>query len=331
MAFPFKIQDYFLKSTFFQWLNKVSIPGVKGVSLFELLYIYISGIIKGTLTLRAAAISWSVFFSIFPFVIFLFTFFPHLPHYQQVEQYFFLDVLPKVLPEPILKDATAYISETLNSNKFTVWSWSVYVSIFFSTSGINALINGFNFSYRKPFQKRKGFQQYLLAFGYTLLFTLFLFGIVLSLYYSQFIWKFIDNQTLSGFRILFSKIGSLLLGVLMFMVGVLLLYKAGPRFGTSNRSLLPGVVLSTLLFVLTSSIFGYYITHFTRYNLLYGSISTVMILMIWIYVNVIIVLVGFELNVALHFLSETTPSQRQDIFSFLPLDLEELNDQGEET
>jgi membrane protein len=80
---------------------------------------------------------------------------------------------------------------------------------------------------------------------------------------------------------------------------IAILYYFGIKKGKNNRFFSIGASVTTMLFVLTTYLFGVYITNFSNYNELYGSIGALLILMLYIWINSNLLLLGFELNATL--------------------------------
>ena len=85
----------------------------------------------------------------------------------------------------------------------------------------------------------------------------------------------------------------------MLFFGITLLFNLGPAIKEKWKIITPGALISTFLIIITSIGFNYYIDNFSNYNKIYGSIGTLIILLLWIYINAIILLIGFELNVSI--------------------------------
>jgi membrane protein len=83
------------------------------------------------------------------------------------------------------------------------------------------------------------------------------------------------------------------------LFAISLLFYYGPMRSAPWRFISPGALLATVLVWLTSYLFGIYVTDFSRYNQLYGSIGTLIIIQLWIYVNAIGLIIGFELNASM--------------------------------
>ena len=78
------------------------------------------------------------------------------------------------------------------------------------------------------------------------------------------------------------------------------IYKFGPAVTKRWKLLTPGSILGSLLSVLATIGFSIFVNNFGRYNALYGSIGTVIVLMIVIYINSLVLLIGYELNASIH-------------------------------
>src|SRR5690606_11349783 len=85
----------------------------------------------------------------------------------------------------------------------------------------------------------------------------------------------------------------------IYFFTVSMLYKFGPASSRKWKFFNPGATLATILAILTFSAFAFYINKFGAYNKLYGSIGTLIVIMIWLYLNSLILLVGFELNASI--------------------------------
>jgi len=85
-----------------------------------------------------------------------------------------------------------------------------------------------------------------------------------------------------------------LVAFLLILAVFLLLYKYIPNTRTSWRNIWPGALLASVLFEIARTLFVFYLANFTNYQLLYGSIASIMVLLIWIYYSALIVVLGAE-------------------------------------
>lgn len=279
-------------------LQSVKLPGYPGFSLFDLLDLYISGIIKGALTSRASSIAFSLFMALFPLLIFLLTLIPYLiPLVDSTNGAF--DVKLLLFLESFLPAATAeYFSQIFeqlkNQSTDGLLSTTFVLSIFLVANGVSSIFSQFDQSYHVKLNQNF-FKQYAYAVLVGLLLSLgIIIGAVAYIYSEFYIVEFgLDKTRFSANRI------SLLFVIVMSYIGTSLLY----FFGTSRASRISffswGPVMTTLLLLVTSYLFGVYVDKFASYNELYGALGGLLILMVYLWLNSNILLLGFELNAVL--------------------------------
>jgi membrane protein len=279
-------------------LQSVKLPGYPGFSLFDLLDLYISGIIKGALTSRASSIAFSLFMALFPLLIFLLTLIPYLiPLVDSTNGAF--DVKLLLFLESFLPAATAeYFSQIFeqlkNQSTDGLLSTTFVLSIFLVANGVSSIFSQFDQSYHVKLNQNF-FKQYAYAVLVGLLLSLgIIIGAVAYIYSEFYIVEFgLDKTRFSANRI------SLLFVIVMSYIGTSLLY----FFGTSRASRISffswGPLMTTLLLLVTSYLFGVYVDKFASYNELYGALGGLLILMVYLWLNSNILLLGFELNAVL--------------------------------
>lgn len=283
-----KIQDF---------LENIHIP-MLDISLWGLLEIYIGGLFKNQITKQGASISWSFFFSLFPFILFLLSVLPYLPHYGELHNYIFEVLMPRALPEYMQEDVIGYIEQHIipkieGISNFT----TIILVLFFATNGTYALINGFN---ENTDTQRGIVVEYVLAFFITLGFTLAVVVSILGIYYAEIVLKLLmPEYQQNWFASHLTEIISYVSFPLFYFLALASLYWVGTKKLTKFWEATPGAILTTTLFMLTTYGFAVYIKEFSQYNVLYGSVGTIILLMLWVNINVILVLIGNELNLAI--------------------------------
>lgn len=278
-------------------LNRIKIPGLHGLGVYDLLKIFVEGLIHGFIGPRAAAASYSLFMSLFPFIIFLFSLLPQFELADDLQRVLEDTVLTRLFPDNSTSLSTS-LENIIGGKNFTILSTGFLLSILFTTNGINALISGFNLTYHK-LEKRNFIGQYFIALLLTVTFTLLFILALFIIYYASPLSRFIEERQMgyiSDYSDLISSGVASFLIITLFATGVALLYKYGPKTYFTFNEILPGTIFATLLFVFTFWGFGVYIKYFAQYKTLYNSLGTILILMLWIYLNSIIILTGFELN-----------------------------------
>ncbi|SEK31764.1 membrane protein [Aquimarina amphilecti] len=276
--------------------KKVILPGFEGLSVYDLVEIYTIGIVKGTFSARASAISWSFFLSLFPFLLFLLNLIPiiQIDGFQENFFEFITSALPnqsKLFFEEIYTDISANPRTGLLSTVFVL-------SLFLMTNGINAVFSGFEYSYHVTLN-RNFVKQYIVALGVSLIVaSLLLITVIVTLYFSYLLEDLKEMGVMDNtvFWLQFGKYG---LFVLMIFLVVATLFYFGTTEGKMNRFFSPGAFMTTVLIMVTTYLFGIYIDNFSNYNKLYGSIGAMLILMVYIWLNANLLLLGFELNASL--------------------------------
>ncbi len=304
-----------IKITAKQYLRKMPVPGFSGMSLYDLLKLYWDGIINGFITVRAGAIAYSFFMAIFPFLLFTLTLVPMVPieGFQADFIAFFHDILPPktfdVFDNVIMDIATR--------PKKGLMSFSIVLSILFMANGVNAILTGFEESVHKFIDRRNMFRQYLIALGLSLLLVGILFITVISIIYFEII--VVYNLKKHGiiqdydFWVVWGKN---LYYLLMILFSISILYYFGTKEGKKLRFISPGSIMTTLLAVISFFLFRFYIDRFARYNQLYGSIGAFLIILLMIWLNALILLLGHELNMAIVKLKDTAaPSEKLKVES----------------
>lgn len=293
-----------------RFFRQIKLPGFEGLSVYDLLELYAMGIIKGALTTRASAIAFSFFTAIFPFLLFVIILIPIIP--IQDFQNEFLMFLESVLPPQTSDFFTENIFENIEGRQQAGLLSSVFLlSMLLMANGVNAVFSGFENSYHEQLT-RNVFHQYLYAFGIALilailvLLTVAVFG-YFQIYILAPIYKtysggvaLVDNAEGVGW-IVFAKY---MFFVIMVYLATAILYYFGTKEGRQTSFFSFGALLTTLLIILTSYLFGVYIDNFSQYNELYGSIGALLILLLYLWLNSNILLLGYELNATLRRLSK---------------------------
>jgi membrane protein len=254
---------------------------------------------------RAASISFSFFLALFPGVIFLFTLIPFIPVAGFQSELFKL--LRDVLPPNSFDAAYTTITDILTIKRGDLLSVTVLAAFFFATNGTLSLIGNFGQSIHR-LNVRGFWSQYLAAFLLTLaLSVLLIVGITVLTLSEVYLGEWVGGEL--GLWIAAATRWIVLLGLVLLSIS--LLFYFGPMRSAPWRFVSPGALLATLLVWLTSYLFVIYVTDFSQYNQLYGSIGTLMIIQLWLYVNAIGLIIGFELNASMaeaknHLLSRRT-------------------------
>ncbi|MDA8596099.1 YihY/virulence factor BrkB family protein [Flavobacteriaceae bacterium] len=292
-------------------LKKFKIPGFRGMSLYDLLETYIVGIIRGALTTRASGVSFSFFMAIFPFLLFILTLIPYIPIVDFQSN--FIGFIEQVLPPKTYDAVQGVISDIINNRYGGLLSFGFFGSIFLMANGVNAIFGSFEYSYHDV-NARNVFRSYVIALGISLLMSFILIITVTGIIALQYLMVYFkDHGWLDDVKI-WIDLGQQLIFLLSVLITVSILYYFGTKEGKHQPFFSPGSVMTTLLSIGTIYFFGIYIDKFSRYNELYGSIGTLLIIMLFIWLNSIILLLGYELNASILGLKKRSNTRNDKIF-----------------
>lgn len=278
-------------------LGKIKLPGLEGLSLYDLLELYIIGIAKGALTARASAIAYSFFMALFPFLLFILIVIPYVPIDDFQSE--FLIFLESFLPATTTDFFYENIFNNIEGNKEGLISSVFVLSIFLMANGVNALFSGFENSYHEQLT-RNVIKQYLYALGIALILSFLLIITVAVLGYFQiYVLSTFEGYIDSRNTDFWANLAQYVFFVIMVYLATAVLYYFGTAEGKTSKFFSIGALFTTVLIMLTSYLFGIYIENFAKYNELYGSIGALLILLFYLWLNANILLLGFELNISL--------------------------------
>ena len=314
MHWPTQLKRRFLVSPPVSFLirksKKIFLPGFQGISLFDVIRFFFLQAGKTGFTERASAIAFNFTMAIPPAVIFLFTLIPHLPISQAfINQMFSLikDVMPG---EKNNGGLIKFISDILNKPRTGLLSTGLLLALFFSSNAVMGVMRSFDKNYI-GFTKRKGHHERFVALRLTLILFVLLFITILALIMQGSVlrWLGITNTLfiwlLDNFR--------WILIILMFFFSISFIYRYAPAVHKRWKLVNPGSILATFLMIVFTAGFSYWVSNFSNYNELYGSISTVLIIMLLIYFNSLVLLIGFELNVSITSLKHEVDERNKNL------------------
>ena len=286
--------------------KQIKIPGLNGMSLYDLLELYIIGIVNGALTSRAGGIAFSFFMAVFPFLLFILTLIPYIPIEGFQDGLF--SFIKEVLPPQTFEAVNTVILDIINNPYGGLLSFGFLGSIFLMTNGVNAIFGGFEYSYHVT-DVRNIFKAYFISLGVSLLMSLFLIiTVTLLILYQVALSKIDETSWLHTSDLNLFYLGKNSLFLVMIFTIVSLLFRYGTKQGKETKFFSAGAILTTVVTLFTFYLFGIYVVKFAQYNQLYGSIGTLLILMLFVWLNAIILLLGFELNASLYSLKKRNKS-----------------------
>jgi membrane protein len=295
-------------------LNKTKtliLPGFEGVPLYDVLRFFYRQVKAEGLTERASAISYNFIMAIPPSLLFLFTLIPNLPFISKSSirselHGLIYDIVPnKIYNKEVIKLVDSFIYE----DRIALLSFGLLTSLYFASNAMMGLIISFNKKNYLGFEKRMGILSRWTAIKLTvLIFGLFLLFFILLITQGALLEWLIKNE---GLRDFISNIRWVMI-ILLIYYAIGFIFKYAPSVEKKWKLTSPGTITTTFLSLLSSIGFSIFVTNFGKYNVLYGSIGTIMMVMALIYINSLAILIGFELNVSINSLQIIAESRKEN-------------------
>lgn len=284
------------------WFNEIKLPGFEEFTLYDLFSLYALGIVKGALSTRAGSIAFSFFMAIFPFLLFILNLIPFVWFIDNFQQEL-LNYLEDLLPPQTSGMFQDIFLDIANNPRAGLLSFVFLLSIFLMSNGVNAIFTGFEFSYHTKIN-RTIVRQYLVSVGVAIIVAVLLLIAVIATVYLTYVIDQFKSIGVVGDSLLLAKYGRFAILILVLVLGISTLYYFGTKEGRKTQFFSLGSFFSTILIILTTYLFSIYVENFSSYNKLYGSIGALLILMLYIWLNSNILLLGFELNGSLYNLKQ---------------------------
>jgi len=309
-----KLVDFLIQLPVANWLihksKTTTLPGFSGIPIFQVVSFFIRQVQTIGMTERASAIAFNFVMAIPPATIFLFTLIPYLPITQSLQQELYKlikDIIPGERNNAVLIN---FLQDFINNPRNGLLSLGFILSLYFSSNAMMGIMRSFDKNYA-GFKKRSNWQRRKAALRLTALLYVFVMASLVALIAREVVleWLGIENATL---RALLSNLRWSVI-FLLFFGCISSIYRLAPSVHKKWKLINPGSIVATSLMLITSGALSWWVANFSNYNQLYGSISTVLIIMILIFIHSLILLIGFELNVSIYSLKSARADERLDI------------------
>ncbi|MDB4061665.1 YihY/virulence factor BrkB family protein [Vicingaceae bacterium] len=276
-------------------ISKILIlPGFDKLPIYFVAKFFIKGIRQGLLDTKASSMAFRFFMALFPTLIFLLTLLPYIPIPDFKME--LLKLLEDLLPESGYLFVEETVVDLVTDTDGGLLSFGFIFAIFLATNGIDSMLLAFedsiNVSHNRNFFHKKLLSIQLL-FILTFLIIIAIGAILFSVYLVNFV---LEKSSIASILLLTGK--WIIMAAICFFAISFIYYIGGNR-KLKWRFFSAGSTLATLMVLLVSLGFGYYVDNFANYDKIYGSIGTIIVIMLWIYFNSFVLLVGFELNASI--------------------------------
>ena len=293
-----------------KYARENSFIGFQGVPIYEVIVFVVNEATRDDVFTRANSVAFSFFLSLFPSILTLFTltpfvldlmsvWFPELGNFNMT----LYEEIKRVMPGQAGDILFGFVQDVTNSPKIGLLSFGFILAIYFSGNGMLALMQAFEKSYVKVFRQRGFLRKRMVATGLTFLVGLFIIASVVLVILGDVVIGWIDYwASLGGVAVFLIGLLRWFMMLALYYIIIGSLYRYGAATIRRFSYVSPGVTLATLLSLATSVAFSFYIDGFNRYDTytkFYGSIATIIIVMLWLQLNALILIIGFELNAAI--------------------------------
>jgi membrane protein len=292
--------------------KQLYLPGFEGVPLYDVIIFFIRQVKTIGLTERASAVAYNFIMAIPPSFLFLFTLIPSLPFFKRSTikkelHALITDVIPaKVHNANLIK----FVDSFIDDSKIGLLSFGLVLALFFASNAMMGLMRSFNKNYI-GFAKRQGFfGDRIVAIRLTALIFLLVLGCIILLMTQGAVLKWLGIKSATLRDIIYYVRWIFIVGLIFYSIAFI--YKYAPAVHKRWKLVSPGTILATFLSIMATVGFSYFVNNFGKYNALYGSIGTIIVLMGLIYINSLVLIIGFELNVSIKSLKSIADQRKID-------------------
>ena len=290
--------------------KNIILPGFSGIPLFDVVRFFFIQIQKTSLNERAASIAFNLLVAIPPACIFIFTLIPYLPIKDQLEQLY--ELIREVIPgkqnnEPII----SFLKDFASNEQGGLLSFGFLLALYFSSNAMIGIMRSFNKMNYIGFSQRHVVHERWIAIKLTLILYLIILLSIVALVSRGTVltWLGIEDPNI---RAVILNVRWIVI-ILLFFFTISFIYRHAPAVHKKWKLINPGSILATFMMITFTMGFSYYVANFGNYNQLYGSIGTILILMLLIFFNSLVLLIGFELNVSISSLRKLADQRKNPV------------------
>lgn len=310
--------EHYIKSSFpYRYLSLKSktifLPGFQGLPLYDVIVFFRNQVRKVGLRDRARSIAFSFLLAIPAATIFLCTLIPYLPVSKKLTNQLLLltrEITPNQNTYMLVSN---FLKDFLTKPRGGLLSFGLAVSLYYASDAMIGLMRSFDKSLSPHSHfPRNFFHNRLVAIQLTVVVMLLVIGSIVILVTQdellRYVFKALHIHNTS-MKWAFKSLRWVVI-IPLFYFAIAYIYKHAPSIREKWRLFSPGTLLATILMILLTFIFSFWVNKFGTYNKIYGSIGTILILMVVVYFNALVLLIGFELNVSIHSLQEKVKKRK---------------------
>ena len=284
-----------------KWYLSLKMAGPNHVPVAYVLYNFVNDFKRGQVWQRSKGLAFSLMMALPPLLLFLFSLIAYLPIEGMVDE--FQIQLRTIIPENISLRLDETITDVLEHRHRSLQSIGFFSSIILAAMGVHGLLQSMN--YANKFVNRNRF---VVRFGLCIVIVFFLFILLavtfsLLLGYKHLIIYLVSEHFIAPTKVTMSVFNFVRWGLMVFftllVLNIFYRFALGLKQRKHLRFFSLGSLISTGLFFALTWGFKIYLNNFANFNLLYGSIGTLLVMMVWMFANCYVLLVGYQMNGAI--------------------------------
>ncbi len=282
--------------------KEVSLPGFQGIPLFDVTRFFFQQTQQVGLNERAASISFNFLLALPPLCIFLFKLLSNLPGSKKLYTEA-LNLAKQVAPDKSSYLVIKNIMDDFFASDSRLLSFGVILALYFASSAMITIMRTFNKSMLHIETEKRNFLQLRWEAIKLTVYIVILIIATIGILFTQgsffgYLTQFLDikEKTLSWA----GQVIRILITFLLVYISIALIYRYAPSVQKKWKLTSPGALLATVLIISFTVLFSYWVNNIASYNKVYGSLGSILILMLLIHVNSLVLLIGFELNVSIN-------------------------------
>lgn len=282
-----------LVRTLVHWSKRLILPGFHGMSLYAVLNFLITSFRRSNFGIRSSAIAFKFFLAIFPGLLFFVSLIPFIPidNFQAN----LMQQISNVTPKSVFAIVQTTVNDIVHNKHHWVLGLGGLLTVFYASNGINAMLQVFNASHQIDLKANPIKQRLysLLIFGAV---SIFIIIMLAAITYGEVFVTSVTYKNWGGFLQFLFQVAKYVVMLLSMNIGVGTLYNLGNPQISSKKWFSAGSSLATVLIIIVSVAMSYFFTNFGTYNELYGSIGSLMMVLVWLNSVCYVLLIGFELH-----------------------------------
>jgi len=278
-------------SWFIGLTKRIILPFTGGLPLYWVGTFFFRNLKKEPISLRASSIAFNLFLSLFPALIFMFTLLPIIPIHGLHRE--ILTFLQAIMPVSAFTTVEDNLKEIMGTHSAKLLSVGIIVALYFASTGVYSLMQAFDKNDRRSYWKQK---------LVSIILTLMLGGVLLAgmtlFLATKYMLEVLASATTMNAGLYYNSLvfGQWIMLFILLFGATAITYWYGDDRVRHMREVLPGSVLTSIMVVLTSIAYSYYVSKWANYSKLYGSLGAMIITMLWLYFNSMVLIVGHEYN-----------------------------------